>query len=159
VSESVHHQTVKQGIADRIKTIQESAGEEQSDDLFIEKGLEADSGGGIADVRFDRPHQGFQGFAIEIKSRCSQRERTRSIFQLTGYLRAGYHPVLVAPTAFYDSEPVELVPGHHKLRYKDIAKSLNADIVDVTNGREVTFSPVSPYQYDSIKGLLFDRGE
>lgn len=156
MSESAHHRTVKEAIANRIEAGLESDEVDQSEGLFVEKGLEADHVGNIADVRFDRPHQGFQGFAFEIKSRCSRRERTKSIFQLTQYLRAGYHPVLIASTEFYDSEPFKLVPGHHKVSYLELAKSLSADILDVSQGQGVTFSPVSTCQYDSIEDLLFD---
>ena len=157
MSESVHHRTVKEAIASRIEAGLESDEVEQSEGLFVEQGLEADHVGNIADVRFDRPHQGFQGFAFEIKSRCSRRERTRSIFQLTQYLRAGYHPVLIASTKFYDSEPFTLVPGHYKLPYLELARSLSTDVIDVSHGQEVTFSPVSSHRYDSVEDLLFDR--
>lgn len=93
---------------------------------------------------------------FEVKARSNKRERVRSIHQLASYLRAGYHPVLVAPSEFYDSTDVKMIPKH-RISYQRIVRSLGADIIDVTAEEGLQFKPVNHHRYDSIEEFLFDR--
>ncbi|MDQ2054135.1 hypothetical protein [Halobellus sp. H-GB7] len=157
MSESLSHKAMKFTLASAVDEALESKEKSTGTDLFVEKGVDSSQVGILADVRLDLPHKDFKGFLFEVKARCNKRERTRSIHQLASYLRAGYHPVLVAPSEFYDSTDVKMDPKHHRISYQRIVRSLGAHIIDVTAEEGLQFKPVSHHQYDSIEEFLFDR--
>ena len=157
MAESTFHNAMKYGLAYKIEEEVESKSKLSDIDLFVEKGVDCDQVNNLADVRVDIPHNGYQGFLFEIKSRCNRRERIRSFDQLASYLQAGYHPVLVAPSDFYDSGGMELVPKDHRVQYQRLMTSLKTDIIDVTTEHGIQFSPVSSYRYDTVADLLFNH--
>lgn len=159
MTESLGYKAIKYTLADQIEASIKSAESSTIEDIILEKGFESDCVSNIADIKLELTHDGYRGFAFEVKSICDRRNRTKSIYQLTEYSRAGYHPVLVAPSEFYDSADVVLTPKSHTVQYQRLIRSLNADIIDVDLEHGVSLSPVSYHRYDSVEEFLFDRTE